>query len=265
MANVLLETKHLGIQFGGLKAVDDFTVKINEGEIVGLIGPNGAGKTTIFNLLTGVYKPTTGAVLFEGQSLFNMKPSKIVKLGISRTFQNIRLFKQLTVLENVVIACNCRMKYSSLEAVLKLPRYWKEEKEAHEKSMKILKDLGLDKEANTQATNLPYGKQRKLEIARALATEPKLILLDEPAAGMNPTETEELLETVKFIRDKYHVTVLLIEHDMKFVMGICERIVVLNFGKILTVGSPSEVSSNKDVINAYLGSGGNSPGYKERR
>ena len=249
----MLEVNHLAIQFGGLRAVDGFNVSIEKGQLYGLIGPNGAGKTTIFNLLTGVYKPTEGIIKLDGQNITGKKTIEINKAGIARTFQNIRLFKDLTVLDNVKVGLHNHHKYSTLAGILRLPSYHKVEKEMNEKAMEILKVFDLDKEADTLAGNLPYGKQRKLEIARALATEPKLLLLDEPAAGMNPNETIELMETIRFVRDKFDMTVLLIEHDMKLVSGICEELTVLNFGQVLAQGKTSDVLNNPEVIKAYLG------------
>lgn len=249
----LLETQGIGITFGGLRAVDNFTVKIEEGELLGLIGPNGAGKTTIFNMLTGVYLPTEGNILVDGKVVNGKKPYQIVKVGLSRTFQNIRLFSDLTVIENIKIAFNKDMTYNTFSGVFRLPKYWKEEKAITEKAMELLSLFDMEGDANNLAKNLPYGKQRKLEICRALATNPKLLLLDEPAAGMNPQETKELMETIHFIRDKFKVTILLIEHDMSLVMGICERIVVIDYGKIIATGTPDEIRTNEKVIGAYLG------------
>ncbi len=250
----LLEVKNLGISFGGLRAVDNFNISIKKGELYGLIGPNGAGKTTVFNLLTGVYQPTDGIIQLDQKSIVGMKPAQINKMGIARTFQNIRLFKKLTVLDNVKVALHNQMQYSLLDAVLRLPKYYKVEKQMDERAMNILSVLDLDKEADYQAQNLPYGKQRKLEIARALATNPKLLLLDEPAAGMNPNETAELMDTIRLIRDKFEITILLIEHDMKLVSGICEHLTVLNFGTELASGKPEDVLNKPEVIQAYLGS-----------
>lgn len=249
----MLEVKNLGISFGGLKAVDDFSVAIEKGQLYGLIGPNGAGKTTIFNLLTGVYRPDTGTILLNGQNITGKKTIEINQCGIARTFQNIRLFKELTVLDNVKAGLHNHHPYSTLEGVLRLPRYYKVEKEMDEKAMELLKVFDLDRESQTLASNLPYGKQRKLEITRALATEPKLLLLDEPAAGMNPNETKELMETIRFVRDTFDMTVLLIEHDMKLVSGICEELTVLNFGQVLAEGRTSDVLNDPEVIKAYLG------------
>ena len=249
----MLEVKNLGISFGGLRAVDGFNIKIEKGQLYGLIGPNGAGKTTIFNMLTGVYKPTDGLIELDGQNITGKKTIEINKAGIARTFQNIRLFKELTVLDNVKVGLHNHHKYSTLAGILRLPSYHKVEKEMNAVAMELLEVFGLDGEADQLASNLPYGKQRKLEIARALATEPKLLLLDEPAAGMNPNETIELMETIRFVRDKFDMTVLLIEHDMKLVSGICEELTVLNFGQVLAQGKTSEVLNNPEVIKAYLG------------
>lgn len=249
----MLDVKNLSISFGGLKAVDDFSITIEKGQLYGLIGPNGAGKTTIFNLLTGVYKPDGGRILLDGKDITGHKAIQINQAGIARTFQNIRLFKELSVLDNVKVGLHNHHKYSTLSGILRLPSYYKVEKEMDERAMELLKVFDLDKEFDYKASNLPYGKQRKLEIARALATEPKLLLLDEPAAGMNPNETAELMKTIRFVRDHFDMTVLLIEHDMKLVSGICERLTVLNFGHMLAEGPTSEVLSNSEVIKAYLG------------
>lgn len=249
----MLDVKNLSISFGGLKAVDDFSITIEKGQLYGLIGPNGAGKTTIFNLLTGVYKPDGGRILLDGKDITGHKAIQINQAGIARTFQNIRLFKELSVLDNVKVGLHNHHKYSTLSGILRLPSYYKVEKEMDERVMELLKVFDLDKEFDYKASNLPYGKQRKLEIARALATEPKLLLLDEPAAGMNPNETAELMKTIRFVRDHFDMTVLLIEHDMKLVSGICERLTVLNFGHMLAEGPTSEVLSNPEVIKAYLG------------
>ncbi len=249
----MLEVKNLGISFGGLKAVDDFSVTIEKGRMYGLIGPNGAGKTTIFNLLTGVYRPDTGAIFLDGQNITGKKTTEINQDGIARTFQNIRLFKELNVLDNVKAGLHNHYHYSTLEGILRLPRYHHVEKQMDMRAMELLKVFDLDGEWDYKAANLPYGKQRKLEIARALATEPKLLLLDEPAAGMNPNETAELMETIRFVRDNFDMTILLIEHDMKLVSGICEQLTVLNFGQVLTQGETSEVLNDKRVITAYLG------------
>ena len=249
----MLDVKNLSISFGGLKAVDDFSITIEKGQLYGLIGPNGAGKTPIFNLLTGVYKPDGGRILLDGKDITGHKAIQINQAGIARTFQNIRLFKELSVLDNVKVGLHNHHKYSTLSGILRLPSYYKVEKEMDERAMELLKVFDLDKEFDYKASNLPYGKQRKLEIARALATEPKLLLLDEPAAGMNPNETAELMKTIRFVRDHFDMTVLLIEHDMKLVSGICERLTVLNFGHMLAEGPTSEVLSNPEVIKAYLG------------
>ena len=249
----LLKTTDLGISFGGLRAVDNVNIEIKEGELIGLIGPNGAGKTTIFNLLTGVYKPTDGDISINGTSINKKTTPQIVALGIARTFQNIRLFKNLTVLDNVKMALNSSMKYNTFEAILRLPRFWREEKEVTDTALDLLDIFDMAEMAIIISGNLSYGQQRKLEIARALATNPKLLLLDEPAAGMNPNETKELMKTISFIRDKFKIAILLIEHDMDLVMGICERLYVLNFGKIIASGLPNEIQSNKEVIAAYLG------------
>ena len=249
----MLDVKNLSISFGGLKAVDDFSITIEKGQLYGLIGPNGAGKTTIFNLLTGVYKPDGGRILLDGKDITGHKAIQINQAGIARTFQNIRLFKELSVLDNVKVGLHNHHKYSTLSGILRLPSYYKVEKEMDERAMELLKVFDLDKEFDYKASNLPYGKQRKLEIARVLATEPKLLLLDEPAAGMNPNETAELMKTIRFVRDHFDMTVLLIEHDMKLVSGICERLTVLNFGHMLAEGPTSEVLSNPEVIKAYLG------------
>ncbi|NLY48450.1 MAG: ABC transporter ATP-binding protein [Clostridiales bacterium] len=249
----MLCVKNLSISFGGLHAVDSFSITIKKGELYGLIGPNGAGKTTVFNLLTGVYKPDMGQIFLDGKNITGLSTIEINKAGIARTFQNIRLFKNMSVLDNVKCGLHNKYKYSSLAGIFRLPSYFKTEKMMNEEAYDILKVFDLDKEADTLASNLPYGKQRKLEIARALATGPKLLLLDEPAAGMNPAETEELMETIKLIREKYGVTILLIEHDMKLVAGICEKIFVLNFGIELANGLPQDVLNNPEVIKAYLG------------
>ena len=251
--NPVLEVNNLSISFGGLRAVDDFSVTINKGELYGLIGPNGAGKTTAFNLLTGVYKPNEGIIKLCGEDITGKSTIEINKAGIARTFQNIRLFKDLSVLDNVKVGLHNIYTYSTMSSILRLPKYYKVEKEMNEKAMELLKVFDLDSSANLKASQLPYGKQRKLEIARALATNPKLLLLDEPAAGMNPNETKELMDTISFIRNEFKMTILLIEHDMKLVSGICERLTVLNFGRILAEGPTSEVLNNPDVITAYLG------------
>ena len=244
----MLEVKNLSISFGGLKAVNDFHVTIEKSQLYGLIGPNGAGKTTVFNLLTGVYKPDTGSIHLDGVNITGKKTIDINQNGIARTFQNIRLFKELSVLDNVKVGLHNHHPYSTIEGIFRLPRYFKVEKE-----MELLKVFDLDGEADYTASNLPYGKQRKLEIARALATQPKLLLLDEPAAGMNPNETKELMDTIRFVRDNFDMTILLIEHDMKLVSGICEKLTVLNFGQVLTEGDTADVLNDPQVITAYLG------------
>ena len=249
----ILAAENLTIQFGGLKAVDNFEINVNENELVGLIGPNGAGKTTIFNLFTGVYKPTIGTITLNGKQINKCKPNEIVMLGSARTFQNIRLFKEMTVLDNIKIAYHNQMNYSFLDAVLKNSKFHEQEKEANETALELLKVFHMEDDQHKISKNLPYGKQRKLEIARALATKPKILLLDEPAAGMNAQETEELMETIKFIKDYFKVSILLIEHDMKLVMGICERIIVLDYGKIIAAGLPENIKKDKAVIKAYLG------------
>ncbi len=249
----LLEVKNLGISFGGLRAVNAFDVTIEKGQLYGLIGPNGAGKTTVFNLLTGVYKPTEGIIRLDGKDITGKKPIEINKEGIARTFQNIRLFKELSVLDNVKVGLHNHHKYSTLGGILRLPKFFKVEKEMDERALQLLEVFGLEKEAQVKAANLPYGKQRKLEIARALATDPKLLLLDEPAAGMNPNETGELMETIKFVQKEFHMTILLIEHDMKLVSGICEALTVLNFGEVLAQGDTKAVLNDPQVIKAYLG------------
>ena len=249
----MLEVKNLSISFGGLKAVDDFSITIEKGQLYGLIGPNGAGKTTCFNLLTGVYTPDIGTIYLDGENITGKKTIDINKAGIARTFQNIRLFKEQSVLDNVKIGLHNQMSYSTFTGIFRLPKYHKVEKEMNERAMELLKVFQLDKEADYLASNLPYGKQRKLEIARALATNPKLLLLDEPAAGMNPNETKELMETIHFVRDKFDMTILLIEHDMKLVSGICEALTVLNFGQVLAQGKTADVLKDPQVIKGYLG------------
>ena len=249
----LLGVKNLGISFGGLRAVNNFEIQIEKEQLYGLIGPNGAGKTTIFNLLTGVYRPDNGKVLLDGKDITGKSTIEINKAGIARTFQNIRLFKDLTVLDNVKVGLHNNHHYNTVSGIFRLPRFRTVEKEMNEKAMELLKVFGLDGEADVQAANLPYGKQRKLEIARALATNPKLLLLDEPAAGMNPNETAELMDTIRFVRDNFDMTILLIEHDMKLVSGICEELTVLNFGQVLCQGPTSSVLHNPEVVKAYLG------------
>ena len=249
----MLEVTSLGISFGGLRAVDELSMKIEKGGLVGLIGPNGAGKTTVFNMLTGVYRPTDGGIRLDGQNLVGKKPHEICKLGVARTFQNIRLFSNLTVLDNVKTGLHNEITYSLAESLFHIGSYRKKERQMDEKAMELLGVFGLESVADYKAANLPYGKQRKLEIARALATDPKLLLLDEPAAGMNPNETGELMETIELVRERFGVTVLLIEHDMKLVSGICEYLYVLNFGRLLAEGTPAEVLKNPEVVTAYLG------------
>lgn len=249
----LLDIKNLSISFGGLKAVDNFSITIEKGQLYGLIGPNGAGKTTVFNLLTGVYKPNTGIILLDGENIAGKKTVEINRAGIARTFQNIRLFKELSVLDNVKAGLHNSHPYSTIAGILRLPKYFRVEREMDERAMELLSVFGLEGEREVQAANLPYGKQRKLEIARALATGPKLLLLDEPAAGMNPNETGELMDTIRFVRDHFDMTVLLIEHDMKLVSGICQRLTVLNFGQVLVEGKTADVLSDPKVIKAYLG------------
>ena len=249
----LLEVNNLCISFGGLRAVDDFNITIEKGELYGLIGPNGAGKTTVFNLLTGVYKPNEGIIRLDGEDITRKSTIEINHAGVARTFQNIRLFKNMPVIDNVKVGLNERFKYSALEGILHLGKYKKVEKEIDDEAMRLLKVFDLDSERDTLAANLPYGKQRKLEIARAMATNPKLLLLDEPAAGMNPNETKELMETIALVRKEFDMTILLIEHDMKLVSGICEKLTVLNFGRVLCQGETKEVLANPEVITAYLG------------
>lgn len=259
----LLEVKNLGISFGGLRAVDNFSMTIEKNSLYGLIGPNGAGKTTVFNMLTGVYTPTDGDILLDGESLLSKSTVDINKAGIARTFQNIRLFTGLSVIDNIKVGLHNSRKYSTTAAFLRLPKFFKTEKLITEEAMELLKVFDLDKEARTMANNLPYGKQRKLEIARALATHPKLLLLDEPAAGMNPNETAELMDTICFIREKFDMTILLIEHDMRLVSGLCEKISVLNFGTLLAEGKTEDVLKNPEVIKAYLGDRNKKAGENE--
>ncbi len=249
----LLEINNLSIQFGGLRAVDDFHIQIEKGDLYGLIGPNGAGKTTVFNLLTGEYKPDEGVIRLDGKDITGRPTIEINKAGIARTFQNIRLFKQLTVLDNVKIGLHNQYSCPAVSAVLRLPSYWQTEKQMNEKAMELLSVFDLEDDADTISSNLPYGKQRKLEIARAMATNPKLLLLDEPAAGMNPNETQELMDDIRYVRENFNMTILLIEHDMKLVAGICEKLTVLNFGRILTEGETKQVLADPEVIRAYLG------------
>lgn len=249
----MLNVTNLSISFGGLRAVSGFNLDIKKGQLYGLIGPNGAGKTTVFNLLTGVYKPDEGIIKLDGQDITGRKTIDINKAGIARTFQNIRLFSQMSVLDNVKVGLHNHHHYNTIEGILRLPRYRKVEKEMDEQVMELLKVFELQDHADYLASNLPYGQQRKLEIARALATDPKLLLLDEPAAGMNPNETQELMDTIRFVRDKFDMTILLIEHDMKLVSGICEELTVLNFGKVLAQGVTSDVLNDPQVITAYLG------------
>jgi branched-chain amino acid transport system ATP-binding protein len=249
----LLQVQDAGIQFGGLKAVSGFNMEINQGELIGLIGPNGAGKTTSFNLLTGVYAPTEGEILFNGERINGLAPYQVTRKGISRTFQNIRLFNELSVLENVKVAYHSLAKHSILSSIFRLPSHFSEEKVMEEKSIEFLKIFQLDRFKDEKAKNLPYGQQRRLEIARALAADPKLLLLDEPAAGMNPQETHELMELIAFIRKQFDLTILLIEHDMQLVMGICERIYVLDHGQLIAQGTPDEIRNHPKVIEAYLG------------
>lgn len=249
----LLITKDLSIKFGGLQAVNDLHIEVNNKEIVGLIGPNGAGKTTVFNLLTGVYPPSSGAMRLEGTSIIGMKPFEINRYGIARTFQNIRLFKNMTVADNIKVSMQQSMKYHTLSAMFRLPSYWKEEHRIDIEARELLKIFDMEDVAEQIAANLPYGLQRKLEILRALACKPKILLLDEPAAGMNPTETHELMEIIRSIRDRFDVAILLIEHDMSLVMNICERVYVLDYGNLIAEGTPEQVRSNQRVITAYLG------------
>ena len=251
--STVLQVKNLGIDFGGLTAVNNLNMEIEENEIVGLIGPNGAGKTTVFNMLTKVYQPSRGTIKFCGQDTAGMSVVEMNKAGIARTFQNIRLFSNMSVIDNVKIGMNNQITYNNIEAVLRLPKYREQEAKVTEEAMELLRIFGLDKDADLIAGNLPYGAQRRLEIARAMATKPKLLLLDEPAAGMNPQETADLMDMIRFVRDHFHIAILLIEHDMKLVMGICERISVLNYGMLLAEGTPAEIQTNPHVIKAYLG------------
>ena len=249
----ILDVRELGIDFGGLTAVDGFNLMIGRNEITGLIGPNGAGKTTVFNLLTNVYQPTRGSILIDGMPTAGKKTYQVNRMGVARTFQNIRLFNDLTVEENVTVAMDAQMKYNMVSGIFRLPSFWKEEKVAHERALELLSLFHMEDLANVKAGSLPYGAQRRLEIVRALATNPSLLLLDEPAAGMNPSETAELMENIRKIRDTFQIAIMLIEHDMNLVMNICEGICVLNFGRVIAKGSPEEIQSNPVVIEAYLG------------
>ena len=249
----ILECSHLGIDFGGLAAVKDFNITVGRTEIAGLIGPNGAGKTTVFNLLTKVYHPTRGTILVDGMDTAGKTPAQVNRMGIARTFQNIRLFNNLSVEDNVKIGLHNQTRYNAMSGILRLPNYWKQEKMAHESAMELLSIFDMQDLAGHKAGSLPYGAQRRLEIVRALATNPSLLLLDEPAAGMNPSETVELMENIVKIRDTFHIAIMLIEHDMNLVMGICEGICVLNFGQIIAKGTAEEIQNNPVVIEAYLG------------
>lgn len=249
----ILTAENVTMRFGGVTAVSDLSLKVDEGSIVGVIGPNGAGKTTLFNVLSGFYTPQEGDVRFAGKSIRGRKPFEICRMGVARTFQNIRLFNDLTVEENVTVAMDAQMKYNMVSGIFRLPSFWKEEKVAHERALELLSLFHMEDLANVKAGSLPYGAQRRLEIVRALATNPSLLLLDEPAAGMNPSETAELMENIRKIRDTFQIAIMLIEHDMNLVMNICEGICVLNFGRVIAKGSPEEIQSNPVVIEAYLG------------
>ncbi len=249
----VLETRHLGIEFGGLKAVEDFNIAVGPTEICGLIGPNGAGKTTVFNLLTKVYQPTSGTVLINGKDTSGMTTEQANRMGIARTFQNIRLFSNMSVEDNVRIGLHNQVKYGMFPGIFRLPQYWKAEKKMHERSLELLSIFGMQDMADVKAGSLPYGAQRRLEIVRALASNPSIILLDEPAAGMNPSETAELMHQIRRIRDTFHIAIFLIEHDMNLVMNVCEAIAVVNYGRIIAKGTPEEIRSNPAVIEAYLG------------
>lgn len=249
----LLKVDQMTMRFGGLTAVSQFSLDIHHNDLIGLIGPNGAGKTTVFNMLTGVYAPTEGRIEFLSEDITGLKPYEITKKGIGRTFQNVRLYKKMTVLDNVKVSFNEQCRLTLLESVFRGPRFYRKEQEIEQKALELLKIFKLDSKAHELASNLPYGEQRRLEIARALATTPELLLLDEPAAGMNPQETMELMHLIQWIREKFEVAILLIEHDMKLVMGICEKIAVLNYGCLIAMGTPQEIKNNEDVIKAYLG------------